>query len=60
MKNKIYISIILYILITIIYYNLRDFIQTKYGETGNKIFVLFLLILISYIYWNMIYPNFGF
>jgi len=56
-NNLFYISIIIYILFALVYWQLRKIIKSNYGETGNIILIV-LLVALSYIFWNTYYRLF--
>lgn len=55
--NKLYVSIIVYVIFALVYWQLRKTIKSNYGETGNIILIVFLVAL-SYIFWNTYYRVF--
>lgn len=57
MNNKLVISVFIYVLFALVYWNLRRTITNSYGETGNIILIVFLIAL-SYIFYNTYYRLF--
>lgn len=55
--NKLYISIFVYIIFALVYWQMRKMIKSNYGETGNIILIV-LLVALSYIFWNTYYRVF--
>lgn len=55
--NKLNISIIIYVIFALVYWQMRKIINTNYGETGNIIFIV-LLVALSYVFWNTYYKVF--
>lgn len=56
-NNLFYISIIVYIIFALVYWQMRKVIKSNYGETGNIIFIV-LLVALSYVFWNTYYRLF--
>ncbi len=56
-NKKLLISIFVYILFALLYWNLRKTITMNYGETGNFILLIFLVAL-SYVFYNTYYRLF--
>ena len=55
-NNLILVSILVYVVFAIIYYRLRR-IDKKYGETGDIVFII-LLVIFLYLFWSNYYRIF--
>lgn len=55
--NKLYVSLIIYVIFALVYWHMRKIINSNYGETGNIIFLV-LLFALSYIFYNIYYRVF--